>query len=90
LDIEEPSLTKIACWDGDSMASPTSTTGAQSLAQLDHNGKTMAEIQIESARYIWDLAEQERAKPEPQQEAVTRLMTAARANTSALARRRRA
>ena len=50
---------------------------AQGLAQLDRNGKTMAEIQIESARYIWDLAEQERARPEPQQEAVVGLMTAA-------------
>jgi hypothetical protein len=50
---------------------------AQALAQLDHNGKSMAEIQIESARYIWNLAEQERAKPGPQQEVVTRLMIAA-------------
>jgi hypothetical protein len=50
---------------------------AQSLAQLDRNGKTMAEIQIESARYIWDLAEQERAKPEPQRDAVTKLMAMA-------------
>jgi hypothetical protein len=37
----------------------------------------MAEIQIESARYIWDLAEQERAKPEPQRDAVTKLMAMA-------------
>jgi hypothetical protein len=44
------------------------------FAQLDRCGKTMAEIQIKSARHIWDLAEQEHAKPEPQQEVVTRLM----------------
>ena len=50
---------------------------AQALAQLDRKGKSMGEIQIESARYIWDLAEQERAKPESQQEVVIRLMTAA-------------
>ena len=50
---------------------------AQSLAQIDRNGKTMAEIQLESARYIWDLAEQERAKPEPQRDAVTKLMAMA-------------
>ena len=50
---------------------------AQGLAQLDRNAKSMAELQIESARYIWDLAEQERAKAEPQQEVVIRLMTAA-------------
>jgi len=50
---------------------------AQGLAQLDRNGKSMAELQIESARSIWDLAEQERAKAEPQQEVVIRLMTAA-------------
>ena len=47
---------------------------AQSLAQIDRTGKSMAEIQIESARYVWDLAEQERAKPEPQRDAVTKLM----------------
>ena len=50
---------------------------AQGLAQLDRDGKSMAEIQIESARYIWDLAEQERAKAEPQQEVVAKLLTAA-------------
>jgi hypothetical protein len=50
---------------------------AQALAQLDRNGKSMAEIQVESARYIWDLAEQERAKPEPQRDAVTKLMAMA-------------
>jgi hypothetical protein len=50
---------------------------AQSLAQIDRNGKTMAEIQLESARYIWDLAEQERAKPEPQRDAVAKLMAMA-------------
>jgi len=49
----------------------------QALAQLDRNGKTMAEIQIESARYIYGLAEQERAKPEPQRDAVTKLMAMA-------------
>jgi hypothetical protein len=49
----------------------------QVLAQFDRNGKSMVELQIESARYIWGLAEQERAKPEPQQEVVTRLMKAA-------------
>ena len=37
----------------------------------------MAEIQIESARYIFAQAELERAKPQPQQESVTRLMMAA-------------
>ena len=37
----------------------------------------MAESQIESARYVWDLAEQERAKPEPQRDAVTKLMAMA-------------
>jgi hypothetical protein len=50
---------------------------AQSLAQIDRTGKSMAEIQIESARYVWDLAEQERAKPEPQRDAVTKLMAMA-------------
>ncbi len=49
----------------------------QGLARLDRNAKSMAELQIESARYIWDLAEQERAKAEPQQEVVIRLMTSA-------------
>jgi hypothetical protein len=50
---------------------------AQTLVQLDVKGKSMAAIQIESARYIWDLAEQERAKPEPQRDAVTKLMAMA-------------
>jgi hypothetical protein len=50
---------------------------AQGLAQLDCKGMSMAEIQIESARYIWGLAEQERAKPEPQRDAVTKLMAMA-------------
>ena len=50
---------------------------AQSLAQIDRTGKSMAESQIESARYVWDLAEQERAKPEPQRDAVTKLMAMA-------------
>jgi hypothetical protein len=37
----------------------------------------MAEIQIESARYIFAQAELERAKPQPQQESVAKLMMAA-------------
>src|SRR5260370_17367680 len=48
---------------------------AQTLATLDRNGKSMAEIQIESARYIWGLAEQERAKPEPQKDVAVKYLS---------------
>src|SRR5260370_14418986 len=50
---------------------------AQTLATLDRNGKSMAEIQIESARYIWGLAEQERAKPEPQKDVAVKYLSIA-------------
>jgi hypothetical protein len=32
---------------------------SEGLARLDRNAKSLAELQIDSARYIWDLAEQE-------------------------------
>lgn len=37
----------------------------------------MAEIQMRSARAIYAMAETERSKPEPQQEAVTKLLSTA-------------
>jgi hypothetical protein len=46
---------------------------AQSLAQLDQTGgKSMAQIQIEGARYLESVARAEREKPEPQIEAATK------------------
>ena len=50
---------------------------AQALAQLDRSGKSMAEIQIEGARYLDSLAEAERAKPEPQLDLVVKYAVAA-------------
>jgi hypothetical protein len=47
---------------------------AQALAQLDHNGKSMAEIQIDAARYLYDKAVEERQKPEPQYDLVNKLL----------------
>jgi hypothetical protein len=47
---------------------------AQSLAQLDRTGKSMAEIQIDAARYLYDKAAEERQKPEPQYDLVNKLL----------------
>ena len=50
---------------------------ASTLAQLDGNGKSMAEIQIDAARYLESVALAECAKPQPQRDVVVRLLTAA-------------
>src|SRR5215469_14009167 len=51
---------------------------ASSLAELDRQGTSMGHIQINAARYLFDLAAQERAKGEAaQRDVVTRLLTAA-------------
>ena len=51
---------------------------ASTLAQLDGNGVSMGRIQIDAARYLFEQAEQERAKGEAaQRDVVTRLLTAA-------------
>jgi hypothetical protein len=51
---------------------------ASTLALLDHNGVSMGRIQIDAARHLFELANQERAKGEgAQRDVVTRLLTAA-------------
>jgi hypothetical protein len=51
---------------------------ASTLGLLDRNGVSMGEMQINAARYLDDLAAQERAKgAAAQQDVVTRLLTAA-------------
>jgi DNA invertase Pin-like site-specific DNA recombinase len=55
---------------GKTTRSSTSLDQGRSSTRRDRNGKTMAEIQIESARYIFAQAEVERAKPQPQLESV--------------------
>jgi hypothetical protein len=52
-------------------------TIAQTLAQLDISGKSMAAIQVDGARLLWGLLEQEQAKEKPQQEAIIELTKAA-------------
>ena len=44
------------------------------LAQLDRTGKSMAVIQIDAARYLYDKAAEERQKPEPQYDLVNKLL----------------
>jgi DNA invertase Pin-like site-specific DNA recombinase len=56
---------------GKTTRSSTSLDQGRSSTRRDRNGKTMAEIQIESARYIFAQAEVERAKPQPQLESVS-------------------
>jgi hypothetical protein len=51
---------------------------ASSLADLDRRGTSMGHIQIDAARHLFELANQERAKGEgAQRDVVTRLLTAA-------------
>jgi ABC-type transporter Mla subunit MlaD len=52
-------------------------TVAETLAQLDRSGRSMAEIQIDAARYLESLAAEERAKPKPQQKEIAELLKAA-------------
>jgi hypothetical protein len=52
-------------------------TVAETIAQLDRSGRSMAEIQIDAARYLESLAVEERAKPKPQQKEITELLKAA-------------
>jgi hypothetical protein len=51
---------------------------ATALAELDRQGTSMGHIQINAARYLFELAAQERAKGEAaQRDVVARLLTAA-------------